>query len=157
MCGCVYKQQSERNFVTQVESKQINRMNIFLREFGRQPKKSSPKEPNAFLCSKITIQITSTCGYVFPVKQDCTIVCIYVLGHVQAGTSIPRHAYILQFCSCYWRFGSISRSCIQYFTNGSPFLEPAPRAWWMSLSVSSCRCMEALLADHWLEHRKFQV
>lgn len=157
MCRCVYKQQSERNFVTQVGSKQINRMNILLSEFGRHPKKSNRKEPNAFLRNRMTIQLTSTCEYVFLIKQIHSMACISVLGHAQAGTSISKDAYLRQFHNYYWHFGSISRSCIQYFTNGRPFLEPAPRARWMSLSASLRRCVDVLLADRWLERREFQV
>lgn len=145
MCGCVYRQQSERNFVAQVEPKQINSMTILLRESGRQPKKSSRKEPSAFLHSNVTIQITSTCESVFPVKRGRTIHCLYLRPGSRASryASVFRDAYLLQFQSCYWPFGSISRSCIQYFTSGSPFLEPAPGARWTSLSVSSRGWVEA--------------
>lgn len=78
---------------------QTPKQNELLRKFGRQPKVSSHKDPNAFLCSKMATQLTSTCEYVFPIKQGSITVCIYTLGHVLAETSIAKDAYVWQLHS----------------------------------------------------------
>jgi len=68
---------------------------------------------------KRAVQLTSTCEYVFPTEQGYTTACIYILGQVQVGTSVSKDAYMWQFHSHDWHFGSISQM-------GAPFRNPLP-------------------------------